>query len=255
MRNIEIRCILVILVLIIISAQLTMANSDKTLVIAHRGASAYERENTLEAFQKAIDLNADMVEVDIRKTKDNILIAHHNSRIKGTKIKSLTYKEVQSRTDFHVPTFEEVLKATKGKIKLDADIKDKGYGNEAANLILKYFKTKDFVMTSEYGQPLKEIKAHHSDIKTGLILKKKRPRNWLLFTPLGFFPKSRIDNVQADFIVPDWRFVNKAFLKQAEEYNIPIFIWPVNNKDLFNRFQKIDIVQGIITSNPGLANS
>ena len=48
----------------------------ETMVIAHRGASALApHENTLEAFQIAIDLKADMVEFDVRKTSDNILIS------------------------------------------------------------------------------------------------------------------------------------------------------------------------------------
>ena len=41
----------------------------KKLVIAHRGASSMARENTLEAFQKAIDLRADMIEFDVRRTR------------------------------------------------------------------------------------------------------------------------------------------------------------------------------------------
>ena len=43
----------------------------KKLVIAHRGVSSMARENTLEAFQKAIDLRADMIEFDVRRTKIN----------------------------------------------------------------------------------------------------------------------------------------------------------------------------------------
>ena len=56
----------------------------ETMVIAHRGASALApHENTLEAFQIAIDLKADMVEFDVRKTSDNILIVFHDGTIDG----------------------------------------------------------------------------------------------------------------------------------------------------------------------------
>ena len=59
----------------------------ETMVIAHRGASALApHENTLEAFQIAIDLKADMVEFDVRKTSDNILIVFHDGTIDGRKI-------------------------------------------------------------------------------------------------------------------------------------------------------------------------
>ena len=50
----------------------------KTLVWAHRGASAYAPENTLEAFQKAVELKADGIELDVQQTKDGKLVVIHD---------------------------------------------------------------------------------------------------------------------------------------------------------------------------------
>jgi glycerophosphoryl diester phosphodiesterase len=50
-----------------------------TLVIAHRGASGKGRENTLDAFARARDLGADMVELDVRRTADGVLAVHHDA--------------------------------------------------------------------------------------------------------------------------------------------------------------------------------
>ena len=55
--------------------------STKPLVWAHRGASGYAPENTLAAFQKAVDLGADGVELDIQLTKDDQIVVIHGSRI------------------------------------------------------------------------------------------------------------------------------------------------------------------------------
>src|SRR5512139_197711 len=52
-------------------------DGHKPLVIAHRGASGYLPENTLEAYQRAIDLGADAIELDLISTKDGVLIASH----------------------------------------------------------------------------------------------------------------------------------------------------------------------------------
>jgi glycerophosphoryl diester phosphodiesterase len=52
-------------------------DGQKPLVIAHRGACGYLPEHTLEAYQKAIDLGADVIEPDLISTKDGVLIASH----------------------------------------------------------------------------------------------------------------------------------------------------------------------------------
>ena len=83
------------------------AEDKDKLIIAHRGASAYEIENTLQSFQKAIELKADMIELDIRKTKDNILIAFHDNNITGSQIKDKNDQKIQKTTKLHVPTLNE----------------------------------------------------------------------------------------------------------------------------------------------------
>ena len=50
-------------------------------VIAHRGASAVERENTLEAFRAAVRLNADGIELDVRRTANDVLVVHHDAHL------------------------------------------------------------------------------------------------------------------------------------------------------------------------------
>ena len=76
-------------------------------VIAHRGASGLvDVENTLEAFEKAVEIKADMVEFDVRKTKDNVLIVFHDKNFQDVPIGWLTYEEMEKRANaqgFHVP--------------------------------------------------------------------------------------------------------------------------------------------------------
>ena len=54
----------------------------KTKVMAHRGASAYAPENSLESFSKAIEMGADGIELDIYETADGRLVIHHDNNIK-----------------------------------------------------------------------------------------------------------------------------------------------------------------------------
>ena len=71
----------------------------KPLIWAHRGASGYMPENTLPSFQKAIDLGADGIELDIHKTKDGQLVVIHDELIDRTSdghgwVKDFTYEEL-----------------------------------------------------------------------------------------------------------------------------------------------------------------
>ena len=95
----------------------------KTLVWAHRGASKYAPENTLPAFQKAIEMGADGIELDVQMTKDNQCVVIHDETVKrvsnGTVwVKDSTLEELRE-FDFgkgfteygkvRIPTLEEVL--------------------------------------------------------------------------------------------------------------------------------------------------
>jgi glycerophosphoryl diester phosphodiesterase len=109
-------------------------------VVAHRGAHQGIPENSLPAYQKAIDLGADFVEIDVRTTKDGKFVSVHNDSIDAYvagasgKIRELTLAELR-RFDIglrigpkwqgtRVPTFEEILDLCRGKIGIYLDLKD-----------------------------------------------------------------------------------------------------------------------------------
>jgi glycerophosphoryl diester phosphodiesterase len=82
-------------------------------VIAHRGASGYEYENSRAAFRRAIMLDADGVELDVHATRDGAIVVHHDSEVPGVgPIASLTLDEVRQvriRNGETLPLLPEVL--------------------------------------------------------------------------------------------------------------------------------------------------
>lgn len=121
------------------------------VVIAHRGNHTDVPENTLEAYQRAIDCGADYVEVDVRMTKDKQIIVMHNATVdKMTNgsgaIKDLGFDEIKKlriknqKNDgkiYLIPSFKEVLELCRGKIKIYLDFND-GDVEKAFNLIKKH---------------------------------------------------------------------------------------------------------------------
>ena len=83
----------------------------RTAVIAHRGASRAERENTVAAFRRAADLGSDAVELDVRRTVDGVLVVHHNPHL--DELGLIAASRVGDLPD-HVPTLGAALDACAG---------------------------------------------------------------------------------------------------------------------------------------------
>jgi glycerophosphoryl diester phosphodiesterase len=82
-----------------------------TDVIAHRGASKLAKENTIEAFQRAVDVGADGVELDVRRSADGVLVVHHDARVSdGRVITTTPWQELP----WYVPTLGDALDACTG---------------------------------------------------------------------------------------------------------------------------------------------
>jgi glycerophosphoryl diester phosphodiesterase len=110
-----------------------------TYVIAHRGAHKNIPENTLAAYQKAIDLGCDFVEIDTRTTSDGRIVSMHNASVneyvKGAsgKVSDMTFEQIreldlgagygENMKGTQVPSFEEILQLCKGKIGIYLDLK------------------------------------------------------------------------------------------------------------------------------------
>lgn len=219
-----------------------------TLIIAHRGFADNCRENTLEAYQKAIDVGADAIELDIRKTRDNVLISFHDEFICKKQIARLTYAEINDLArslNFNVPTLEEVLKLVRGKIKLDIELKEKGYEIEIINLVLNYLNIEQFILTSFHFPSLLTTKISFPKIQTGLILANQITKYFNLNKKLN----------SIDCLVLNLKLLNSDCLKINQKSNKSIIVWTVNTSIDIENLLKNKIISGIITDCPDLAIS
>ncbi len=197
-----------------------------------------------------------MIEFDVRRTKDKVFIAYHDEFIQGKPIKDLTYEEIiqiARNQGFDIPTVEEVLKCTRGKIKLDVELKEEGYEKEVVELLSRYFKEDQFVITSFNDSPLKTIKDIYPDIKVGLLLGKFKNSLWMRIPE--FFPMKRYNKTKADFLVAHWKLLRFEFLERAQRVGKAVFVWTVNDKEKILKLLRDKRVHGIITDRPDLAVS
>jgi glycerophosphoryl diester phosphodiesterase len=96
-----------------------------TWVIAHRGASADERENTLPAFERAIEVGADFVELDVQVSADGALVVFHDLDLdRRTPLRGpLRRRALAELREHGIPTLEDVLGVTRGRIGVMAELK------------------------------------------------------------------------------------------------------------------------------------
>jgi glycerophosphoryl diester phosphodiesterase len=110
--------------------------TTRPMVVAHRGASVEEPENTIEAFEAAIDAGADAVEFDVRMTADGFAVVMHDPDVSRTtdgtgRVSEMSLKEIRAlRIAFPgggatgVPTLEEALRCLAGRAAADIEIKN-----------------------------------------------------------------------------------------------------------------------------------
>uniref|UniRef100_UPI003217799C glycerophosphodiester phosphodiesterase n=1 Tax=uncultured Draconibacterium sp. TaxID=1573823 RepID=UPI003217799C len=205
------------------------AKNGGIYVVAHRGAHVGIPENSLPAFQKAIDLGCDFVEIDTRKTKDGRIVSVHNSTIdqyvvgKTGKVSDYTLAELKQMSiggklgeewkDTRIPTFEEILALCKGRIGIYLDLKEL-LVPELLDIIRKYEMERDIIWY---------IPASHMDILKQL---KNMCPECLPMPDPG--PEKNIPKVvrqiQPRVVASNMRQLSENFVKTAHDYKIKVIV-------------------------------
>lgn len=221
------------------------------LAIAHRGASGYEAENTIAAFKKAIDLGADMIELDVRMCKSGEVIVIHDPKLDRTtdgygEVNRKTLTEIKAYKTINgesIPTLEEVLDIVHHSIKLNINVKEDVALEPTAKIMHRYveengWKYTDFIIS--YARIFKLKK-----------LKKRYPK--LLIAPIIVFLPSLWTRIARSckpysFSVHKYA-VNKKLIDFAKKRKIHVYVWTVNSDEDLEKYKKLDIT-GIITNYP-----
>ncbi|NPV04325.1 MAG: glycerophosphodiester phosphodiesterase [Syntrophaceae bacterium] len=208
------------------------------LIIAHRGATSPAHENTLEAFQKAIDLGADMIEFDVRRTKDLRYIVHHDPDISGVPLSEMTLRQVRDRarsSGFHVPEVGEALELARGRIGLDIELKEEGYEQVIVGLAAGMLRMEDFIVSSFHAGAVERARQCRTGIRTGFI-----------FDDAGALTRAILHS-DTEWLIPEETLARGDLLDRMRGAGKRIAVWTVNDTDRIRRFLDDDRIDGIIT--------
>lgn len=223
-------------------------------IIAHRGASSLEPGNSLAAFERALDLGADMVEFDVRRTGDGVMVVHHDERIGGQLIRQISYETAnQLARHIWLPRMEDAVSLLRGRAGLDIELKESGYEEEFVQRVLAILPPREFVVTSFLDQSVAAIKKLEPKVAAGLILGIGRPARDLV---TGLRERSRFARLRAcraDFMAAHYALTGPSMLRHARSQAVPVWVWTVNDAKSLHRCVADPRIQAVVTDVPDLA--
>ncbi|MBI3757244.1 MAG: glycerophosphodiester phosphodiesterase [Deltaproteobacteria bacterium] len=202
------------------------------IVTSHRGAGFLEPENTLRAIRRAIELGADQVELDVQLTRDGHLILMHDETVDRTtngqgKISELTLVEIR-RLDAGqgelVPTLEEVLALTDGKITPQIELKGPATAAAVVRTVEAVGRADNVIVTSFLHQQLIEARQLNAQLQTGALWGR---------LPIDVVPQSQRLGVGALHI---WHeFIDEKLVSEAHARGLLVRAWNANKEEDMQR--------------------
>lgn len=216
------------------------------LVIAHRGASAYEPENTLTAFRKAMDLVADFIELDIHLSSDKELIVIHDYTVDRTtngsgSVNEKTVFELRSLNaggGEWVPTLEEVVDVIGGETRLYIEIKVPEIEGKLISFLRKKDLVGDVIVASFNQSIVKKVKQLEHNVKTSILFES---------SPVPI--TSLAHSLKVDIIHPCAGNLSKNDVIKAHQENLKVITWATDDPLEMHRLISYG-VDGICTNKP-----
>ena len=235
---------------------------SNTKLWAHRGASGYAPENTLEAFKLAIDMGADGIELDVQLSKDEELVVIHDEEIDRTSngkgfVKDYTLKELKkfnfnnSNSNYDnakIPTLREVFELFKStEMIINVELKTgvffyEGIEEKVLSLAKEMKMEKRIIYSSFNHYSVVKVKELDENAKIGLLY----CDGWI--DVVGYAKKLQVDALHP--LNCNLKYDN--LIKRCKEENIKLHVWTVNDEKEMEYLCKNNI-DAIITNYPDKA--
>lgn len=220
----------------------------KILKISHRGASAYEPENTLRAIKRALEYTVDMVEVDARETRDGQIVVIHDETLQRTTngrgyVHQTSFSQLR-RLDAgkgeRVPTLQEVIDLVKGRVGLVVELKDPRTADKVAEILAKNNFVDQTIVTSFIHSAVKTVKEINPQIKTGVI-----------FRSAPIKPSQLALDANANALFPYHKYVTTRMIDDAHSNYLTVNVWTVDTREEIEHYAETG-VDGVVTNRPDL---
>jgi len=226
--------------------------SERCLVIAHRGASAAAPENTLAAFRLAADLGADGVELDVRRTVDGQLVVIHDASVDRTtngtgRVAALTLDQVR-RFDAgrkfgppfrgeRIPLLSQVFEVLGGRLLVDVEVKAAGVEAALLDLIRKTQMVDSVLISSFDAQVVAHVRDLAPEMPAGLLQSAADPYVAV--------------SVRATAYLPEVTALTADVVASCRSHGLRVITWTVRTEEEARQALRVG-VDGIIADDPTL---
>lgn len=220
-------------------------------IFAHRGLHRSERENTVEAFRGAVELGVDGVELDVRRTRDGVLVVNHDPAIEGLVIARSTRSSLPS----YVATLAEAMAVLEG-VKVNVEIKNIRGPHEPTYDASGAFVQQVLEELGPLGRSDSLIISCFDEATCAKVrsLDPTIDVGWLLWGIDMSSALLRAESLGLNAVHPHFSSLNRAAMDQARNLGIDVNVWTVNEPEQITRVAELG-VSSIISDDPGLVRS
>jgi len=224
----------------------------RPLVIAHRGASGHLPENTLPAYELAVEQGADLIEIDLHRTRDAAIVVAHDEELAGLggtgEIAEASLADVRcldAGAGERVPTLDEVLDRFGRRIPFNLEIKRGARadypGIEAATLaaLERRGLVQRTLFSSFFDPVLRRLRELSPDVRIGLLVSRRFPQRAL----------ERARALGAEALHPERPLVTRELVEAAHGEGLAVYVFTVDDPEDMARLLELG-VDGIFTNFP-----
>ncbi len=220
---------------------------------AHRGASGHEPENTLLAIQKAIELGAEWIEIDVFPVENELVVIHDDlldrtTNGKGSVLQSsLKYlRSLDAGKGEQIPYLNEVFDAIGSRAKLNIELKWIDTAERVVRMIKRYIDhhgwTYDRILVSSlFFDEVKKAKLLQPKILTAPVFLGPPPSDFI----------QTAKDLDAYSLTMDVDYINSAIVEQAHQMGLKVFVFTVNTAEDIEKMKNIG-TDGVFTNYPEL---
>ncbi|MCD6569155.1 MAG: glycerophosphodiester phosphodiesterase [Deltaproteobacteria bacterium] len=263
-----------------------LRNENGFLNIAHRGGADLRPENTIEAYQYALEVGADSLEGDLHATSDGVIVVSHDATVDRCTngsgyIKEMTFEDLRALDagywyttnginypyrgqGLQIPTLEEVFSdpvLNKSPMCVEIKQSEPSIVDDVLNIIQTYDMEDKLIMGSFNKESLDEIRAKAESQEMNIVTSFCEDEVLQFFlTPLsvmlatGYTPPGKVLQVPIEYELGDItvQVINNSFMNKARYLGLNVQIWTINDPDEMRWLMDEKKVDGIMTDNPEL---
>ncbi|HKD79501.1 MAG TPA: glycerophosphodiester phosphodiesterase [Candidatus Angelobacter sp.] len=211
------------------------------LLLGHRGARLYAPENTIAAFDLALEHGADGFEFDVRSTSNKQSIITHDPRLNRIVIRRHTFKQLQetfASPALAPPSLEDVLDRFSRTAFLNIEVKVRGIEPLVARAVKRVRPRRGYFISSFLPSVVRRLHAIDSSLVLGTLAQTRwQLRRWRL--------------LPATYVVPHYRLLSLRLVKKLHAAGKTVVTWTVNDARRMRRFAQMG-VDGIISDDTRL---